>query len=207
MIEHLEEPRPVVEEHVRGCPACSEVLEQAVRLLDRLHHSRLSAPPRPLVERALRRVLEEAGTAVPAGFERLTAFLTRGLREAVAALVSDSWTPSHAVRSVSHASPRTLLYETDRLTITVSFREGAHRETTDILGQVAPKREDRLASGGRVVLGCQSEVAEDTLSELGEFAFRDVSRGTHLLALELGDDLVRIGPIEDPEKTGPTGDG
>ncbi len=188
---------PSLDPHLAGCARCRERDREAGELLARLAHARLEDAPESLKRAALNRVRAEARTAaLPTGaWAAIRARFAEGLSEVRAGLAADSLAAPGAVRGSTEASPRLLLYETDAYSISISLAAGEPTGTLDLQGQVAPRRADRLPGGGHVVLHRSGGLSEADLSEFGEFSFRGVPRGAVVLAVALGGELIRLGPL------------
>ncbi len=196
-VERRGVPDPTVERHLAECPPCRETAEAARALLAGLDRARLPEPPPAWVERAVERVRAEAAGRASA-WDRIRERVARGLREVTAGLAADSLVPSTAVRGTADASPRLLLYETERFAISVSLTPGPEPGERDLLGQVTPRSGRQLPGNGRALLHGAGEVMEVTLTEFGEFSYRGIPAGPVSLALALGSELIRVGPFEAP---------
>lgn len=197
ILDALESPSGLprqFEEHCERCPACLDLVQDARTLHHRFERARLPQVPESLVEATLSRVLAAPGTE-PTAWDRLLAGLRAELEELVARLVGDSLAPSPAVRGASTSASRTLLYETDAYSISLSLDRRAAKVGGTLRGQVVPLTDAVLPEPRRALLHSPDSLAEADLDEVGGFQFDDVPDAEVRLAIIVGARFVHIAPL------------
>ena len=195
LLESESAPREA-RDHLAGCPDCRNLFEDRQGLLDLLGSARLPKLDESLIEAAMERLsLAPAQTAV-AGETRepgLIQQLRAGLRSLAAHLAADSAALAGAARSGATVYPRTLLYESDSVSISLLLSEDAGNWSVD--GQLIPHPGNPLPGDARVVLYEGDDCNEAPVSTVGEFSFRDVRPAAWRVAAAVGPDLIVTDPL------------
>lgn len=202
-IESAAAVNPALESHLRVCPQCAHLADEARSLLARFADARLPDPPEDLVRRTLTaaRARMAAAISAPADGEADSVRLGFAERfrhhggkpfEVWATLIADSLRPSPALRGTDKSAPRMVRYETDQFSVAVSFISNAAGESWDITGQVAPKGGGTLPPDAWAAVMGTRQLIETPLSEFGEFALKGVVPVSDELGILVGDSLIRL---------------
>jgi hypothetical protein len=186
---------PTRDAHLETCSECGKRVEMARRLLARVGHARLSAPPEHLLDSAWERVRDEweARGAPGESRESPAERVRRGVRELWASLTADSLQPSLGVRGGSTtASPRMVRYETEDFAISISLSSDAASGAIAVRGQVVPLREGGLPPDGRFLVSEEGEEHEAAIDGFGEFQVSGLASGAKRAAIRIGDILIRF---------------
>jgi len=122
--------------------------------------------------------------------------VVQSAREVVASLVPETLMPSGAVRSAAIELPKVLVYQTDALSISISFAGRPGSDHLRLIGQVAPKVEAELPPGGQIAVFSERELFAADLDEFGEFVVEGVPPGILHMDILLGSDAIQISPIQ-----------
>jgi len=181
--------------HLKDCDGCRARVREAEGLLARMRSAHLEAVPEAWIEAAMARIAPSRPRALESAWDALVHRLGEGLAVVEAFLAGDSLTPVGALRGYTEASPRMMLYQTDRFAVSLSFSSPAGSMGSNLMGQLSPLEGDRLPGLGRAVLLSEDISAETALNELGEFSFDDLPSGPLQLAVKIGPQLIRVGPF------------
>ena len=175
-------------------------MREMIRLLELARGPELTSEKAAFVWREVQRRApsSQALGATDAGdlLRRLRESVVQGARELAASLVPEALAPSGAVRSAATELPKVLVYETEDLTISISFAGNPASERLKLIGQVAPKAEVELAAGGQVAVFSEREMFAAELDHYGEFAVAGVPSGNLHMDIRLGSDSIQISPIQ-----------
>jgi hypothetical protein len=175
-------------------------VREMIRLLELARAPELTSEKAAAVWREIQRRAASAPAMGAAGtgdlVRRLQESVIQVARELVASLVPDTLIPSGAVRSTATELPKVLVYETDDLSISISFAGHPGSERLRLIGQVAPKTEIELPAGGRIAVFSEREMFATNLDEFGEFIVQGVPPGNLHMDILLGSDAIQISPIQ-----------
>jgi len=148
-------------------------------------------------------ISERIGNKVQALGERLLDEVAQVARTVQATLLADSWTDAAvAVRGSSASAPRTLLYETDNHTVSLSFQPGLDPQRIDlaVIGQLTPHEGTELTANAIIsVRGREGSEVVTSIDAFGTFRFDKLDQAPHNFQLIVGRDRIEIGPLPELE--------
>lgn len=184
---------PEFSAHLETCDPCQTLRSEARALLGAMT---LAATPEPSAILRARTWAQIASESARAKLGSIAAGAMAAAKEILATLVADSLQPSLAVRGVTSAAPRLLVYETPEYSVSLSLQDSSASGRHDIVGNLMPKLAAEIPNGAHMQVEDHPELGSVPISEFGEFRIEglEVVPGT-MLAIDLPEMRIHVGPL------------